>query len=113
VALPKWFWERVEQRPDDAAAPAPAGSDSAAPDDDIRLAWPKDGPPLFEPLAGKLLLEILRREAFAHGKVSIRHLARRTGIPKSSLSGRLRGLVDQGLVSLDGLAKLVNVSAGD
>lgn len=115
VALPKWFWERVEQRPDDAAAPAtpPSASAGAASDADIRLAWPKDGLPLFEPLVGKLLLELLRREAFANGKVSIRHLARRTGIPKSSLSGRLRGLVDQGLVSLDELAKLVNVSAGD
>jgi DNA-binding IclR family transcriptional regulator len=76
---------------------------------EIRLDWPEGAQPTFDYLTSKLLLEIVRREAALHGKVSIRHLARTTGIPKSTLSGRLRALVDHNLTSLDDLAKLVNV----
>jgi predicted transcriptional regulator len=65
--------------------------------------------PTYDQLAGDLLVAILRREAAVHGKVSVRHVARVTAIPKSTLAVKLRQLVDQNLIAREELARIVNV----
>jgi DNA-binding NtrC family response regulator len=121
LSIPKWFWDKLEKleatgEPGDAGAAEAeaqraAGLVGATASDtgEIRLPWSTSAPAPFERLASQLLLEILRRETAARGKVSIRHLARVTSIPKSTLSAKLRQLVDQNLVAPDELARLVNV----
>jgi DNA-binding NtrC family response regulator len=115
LSIPKWFWDKLEAAGDAADAPsaepetAGAARQSGDADGEIRLPWSTSAPAPFERLASQLLLEILKRETAARGKVSIRHLARVTSIPKSTLSAKLRGLVDQNLVGPDELARLVNV----
>jgi len=115
LSIPKWLWDKLEISPDErlderAALHAKAGSDKPSVlAREIRLSW--DGElPTFERLTGNLLLAVLRREAAVHGKVSVRHVARVTGIPKSTLAVKLRQLVEQDLVHRDDLARIVNVS---
>ncbi len=112
LSLPKWFWEKAEVLADSAqAASEPPREGDGSPGKDIRLRWATDGSASFERLVEELLLEIVKREGGVRGKVSIRHLARVTGIPKSTLATRLRELVDHGLIPAPELAKLVNVAS--
>ncbi len=111
LSIPKWFWDKAETRPDDAAQAAESLTPATGDAGDIRLAWSADAPPSFELMTNRLLLEIVRREAAMRGKVSIRHLARVTTIPKSTLSSKLRHLVDEGLIAAGDLGKLVNIGA--
>lgn len=107
LSLPKWFWDKADAK-DDESPMGDAPQTSVGPRE-IRLSWPDGVRPTFDELQGKLLLEIAKMEAALNGKVSIRHLARVTSIPKSTLSTKLRHLVDQGLVAPDELSRLVNV----
>jgi len=108
LAVPKWFWEKVETNFETIESQTVSTNVS---DERIsRLAWSARTPPTFEHLTNLLLLEIVRQEAFAHGKVSIRHLARVTSIPKSTLSSKLRHLIDQDLISTADLSRMVNIA---
>jgi DNA-binding NtrC family response regulator len=113
LSVPKWLWDKLERQPG-GAVKALGGNGGQAPVDvlgsrEIRLTWAGDAMPTYDQLAGDLLVAILRREAAVHGKVSVRHVARVTAIPKSTLAVKLRQLVDQNLIAREELARIVNV----
>jgi uncharacterized membrane protein len=56
-----------------------------------------------------LLLQLLRTEFGKFGKVSIRQLGKIIGMPKTTLSTRLRSLATEQFISIEELGRMVSV----
>ena len=127
LSLNRSFWERVEASADTSNDPAneaavsigssstvaaSSAKNSNSGDDDrfIKITWPGDEAPEYERLCDLMLLELLKREYQLNGKVGLRNFARMTGIPRSTLSTRMRHLVDREIITLPELTRLVNVN---
>jgi DNA-binding NtrC family response regulator len=117
LALPERVWEELGEKPQAAGSDAPAantgppgGARPAAGANEVSLAWPAGNEPNYDLLADLLLLELTRKLAAERGKLSLRGLAQSIGMSRSTLSGRLRALVQRNLVDLNDLARIVGVS---
>jgi hypothetical protein len=64
----------------------------------------------FDRLSDLLLIEVTKLHAKNHGKISLRSLAKNISMSRSTLSARLRALVDRKLIDLESLAKMVGIS---
>ena len=77
---------------------------------EINLNIDFNKPILFSSLIDQLLLIIIKHLAEKQGKYSLRRLSKTIGISRSTLSGKLKELVAQNLVTLQDLSKFVSVS---
>jgi DNA-binding NtrC family response regulator len=64
----------------------------------------------FDILTDLLLLELTKKLTERKGKLSLRQLAKSIGISRSTLSGRLKGLVHKNLIELSELVNLVGLT---
>ena len=67
----------------------------------IELTWDSNEQPSFIALADDLLIKLIRYHVDRPGKNSIRSLSAKVGIPKSSLSTKIRSLMSSGRLSID------------
>jgi DNA-binding NtrC family response regulator len=126
LSIPERIWEEVGDKPPPATAAAaasdggganfataPVGSmPASAPAADLHLKWdPAKEEQNYDYLADALLLEVTRKLANARGKLSLRGLSQAIGMSRSTLSGRLKGLVHRNIVDLAELSRLVGISA--
>lgn len=74
----------------------------------IIIKWRGKFRPSFEELSSNLLLEIIRQEYERSGQMSMRSAAKALGIAKSSLPGKIRLLLECGLISMDELGKMIH-----
>ena len=63
----------------------------------------------FDDLADSLLLAVARKLADTAGRQSLRGFAKAIGMSRSTLSGRLKAIVQKGMVTMPDLAELVGV----
>lgn len=63
----------------------------------------------FDQLSDRLLLEVINTLVAQYGKFSLRGLSKTIGISRSTLSGRLRQLVERELISFPELSKRVGI----
>ena len=103
AAIPGHIWERLSTRPAMGAEdPAPAGNR-------LVLSWQGKDLPDFESLSDQLLLEMLRMTVEKQGRTGLREFARLSGVPRTSLSRRLREMVERQKVSGAEMARLINI----
>jgi DNA-binding NtrC family response regulator len=112
LSLPKWFWEKVgdedeEEREEVGASAAQSAAPSGA--GSLTISWEEQGYPSFDAMTSLMLLQLVRNEFGRRGKVSIRQLAKTIGMPKTTLSTRLRNLVNDRFVGMDELSRMVSV----
>jgi DNA-binding NtrC family response regulator len=122
LSIPARIWKQVED-PEGAEAgatsPAPAagatptltpvvpGATASFASEQLNLSWDPTRPFSFDVLADQLLLEVLRRLSASRPRLSLREAARIIGMSRSTLSGRLKGLVQKNLVPAEELLPLV------
>jgi len=112
ISIPSRFWDTMDESPDAIADEVARRSGvSKNTGRQIVLSWSEKDVPTFDLLADKLLLELTKLMA-AGGKVSLRSLSKDIGVSRSTLSGRLKGLVQKGLIDLKELASYVGISDG-
>lgn len=115
LSLPKWFWEKIgddEEEEQEEKASATAKQDAFAQASSLTISWDQQGYPSFDAMTSLVLLQLVKTEFGRRGKVSIRQLAKTIGMPKTTLSTRLRNLVNERFVSMDELSRMVSVGQG-
>jgi DNA-binding NtrC family response regulator len=97
-SIPDHIWEAI----DNGATARDRGTHQS-----IVVTWRGQERPSFDALSDKLLTEIIRQEFRANGKMSMRGAAKAAGVAKSSMSAKLRHLVQSGALDEDELAKMI------
>jgi DNA-binding NtrC family response regulator len=121
LAIPERIWRQLEEESGEAptitedSSARIAAIESTRPTPIIRgqeivLSFTDDETLSFDVLSDRLLLELTRKLTEKKGKLSLRQLAKAIGISRSTLSGRLKGLVHKNLIGLDELVSLVGLS---
>ena len=104
IAIPKRVWEELGEQPS-------AGDESTATENgleiSVNLAWHGGESESFDVVTDRLLLQLIRLVAARSKKVSMRSLSREIGIPRTTLSERLKRIVHQGQATSDELATLI------
>lgn len=77
---------------------------------EVTLRWSADAPVEFQKLTELLMVELIKMGFAEEGKMSLRSLGRRIGIPKSTLSTRLKDLVYKGYLTKEQLVAMVTVT---
>jgi len=117
LAIPERVWKQI----DDSSDGEEAGEQESAKEakkplaatrasDEILLRIDGTQPLSYDLLSDMLLLELTRKLTEKKGKLSLRQLAKSIGISRSTLSGRLKGLVHKNLIELGDLVNLVGLS---
>jgi DNA-binding NtrC family response regulator len=109
-SIPERIWEGLDKKPlkDRRAADR---TDYVMPFE-VRLRW-NGAQPEFERLTHMLFLELLKREFVKSGPMSLRSLGAALGVAKSSVSTKLRALVDENLVTQSELNAMLKSSTKD
>jgi DNA-binding NtrC family response regulator len=116
LGIPKTFWDTVEGRDEHRGETSPARdsqrgsglSDGRSETVQLQLAGQT-----YDKLCQELLLAMLQQAFAKQGKLSLRQFSRLSGIAKSTLTTRLRDLVDGGLISLRDMQSMVGVGRDD
>jgi len=107
LAVPERIWQQMDDSPsEDDKMVATRNSTQGA---SIELSVDSNEPIVFDDLSDRLLLELTRKLATRYGKLSLRRMSRMVNISRSTLSSRLRGLVQKGFVEFHDLSKWVGV----
>ena len=130
LAIPERIWEHLGDQPaiettaDTEPSKSALGSDTNASKaskkiaaansrgdngPEISLAFDPAQPLNFDDLADSLLLAVARKLADTAGRQSLRGFAKAIGMSRSTLSGRLKAIVQKGMVTMPDLAELVGV----
>lgn len=118
LAIPERVWKQIDDPTDGEVSEAVSAGEAvvekttsvAKGDETITLAIKTDEPISYDLLSDQLLLELTRKLTEKRGRLSLRSLAKAIGISRSTLSGRLKGLVHKNLVELNDLVNLVGLS---
>jgi DNA-binding NtrC family response regulator len=112
LSLPERLWDTL-------AMPSPPPSEAPlAQDDDtptlragrLTVGLIEGAPLVYERLCGTLLVELIRMVVAEQGPQSLRSLSKTIHLSRSTLSGRLKDLVREQIVSMEELEKLVGIS---
>lgn len=107
-SIPEHIWEAIETsetgKPKSATVPINERLN------EIRLSWTGTRP-TFELLSDQLLLEILNNEYRNHGPLSLRAAGKALGIPKSTISSKLKRLVENKLIGDVELQQMMKTGA--
>ena len=76
----------------------------------ITIDWKPGCRPTYQELSLRLLLEVIRHEFNESGRLSIRALAKATGIAKSTMLTRLQALIKSNHIDLVALRKMVRMT---
>lgn len=76
----------------------------------ITLTWDEPEKPDFPKLQSLLLIAIIKKEYQSEGKLTLRQLSRNIGIPRSTLSTRLKELIYNSYIEMDQLSTFVGLS---
>jgi len=125
LAIPERIWEHLGEQTasvgdgDDAVdprtspkldgKPGSVGASAVGSNAALSLAFDPRVPQAFDDLADGLLLAVTRRLAEIGGRQSLRGLAKAIGMSRSTLSGRLKAIVQKGMISIAELSDLVGV----
>ena len=105
LAIPKHIWDEVDESPEQTGSPRSASSSAVS----IELIGSDEDPLSYDYLSKSLLLKVTEQAAKQEGKLSLRRLSHLLGIPRSTLTQRLRELVTEKFVEVEALARLVNL----
>ena len=108
ATIPKHIWEFI-QTPALEATPTKNARSFSTPS--VRLSWTFPDGPNYSLLVDQLLIELIQIQFQSHGKLSLRSLADSIHIPRSTLSTRLKALIEKGLVEESELRKMVGMKA--
>lgn len=118
LGIPERIWEELGDKPgvqDDevetpsGASPGAAAGASAGPE--LTIRWSPGDELNFEMMSDLLLIELTRKLYREKGKLSLRGLAQAIGMSRSTLSTRLKGIVQRNLIDLADLSRMVGVSS--
>lgn len=108
LAIPQRIWEAIgepeEKFTSEQAVALPKGTDK-----NIVLNVGSNESYNYDLLADKLLLELTKKFS-SKSKTSLRSLAREIGMSRSTLSGRLKALVQRQIISMSELSSMVGVN---
>ena len=110
LAVPERIWQQLESDTEESPSLLSEPTQAALSQSRIEIQIDAGEPIVFEDLSDRLLLELTRKLAAKHGKLSLRRMSRMVSISRSTLSSRLRALVQKGLVELPDLSKWVGVT---
>jgi len=111
LSLPKWFWDKIGESANDGPEEiAENSSTQTESEKSLTISWESPGYPSFDAMTQMMLLQLVKNEFGKLGKVSIRQLGKIIGIPKTTLSTRLRSLVTEQFISIEDLARMVSVA---
>lgn len=110
LSLPKWFWEKVGENDEDEKEELAAGTvrDQSG-SRSLTINWEHAHYPSFDSMMNLMLLQLVKTEFGKRGKISMRQLGKIIGMPKTTLSTRLRYLVTEQFVSMEDLSRMVTV----
>jgi len=118
LSIPARVWKQVEDPEgvellptDEVVRPVIPASPAVRIPEGLVLPWNPTEPISFDFLADQLLLEVLRKLAATRPRLSLREAARCIGMSRSTLSGRLKGLVQKNLVGIEELLPLVGAGS--
>ncbi len=110
LSLPKWFWDKIgvinQDESDENLGPS---RKLTASEKSLTISWESPSYPSFDAMTQMLLLQMVKAEFGKLGKVSIRRLGKIIGMPKTTLSTRLRSLITERFVSIEDLGRMVSV----
>ncbi len=109
LSIPERIWKKMDKPEEIESATSFSPPSPFA--DQVVISWGQNDPLLFDQLSDKLLLEVTKKLAQKRGKLSLRTLSKEIGMARSTLSGRLRNLVQQKMVGYDELSSLVGVGS--
>jgi len=133
LAIPERIWEQLGDQDADQGAvpthespnpdppigrPAPNREASAGAgrspgkgsNSELLVSFDPTRPQNFDDLADSLLLAVTKKMAESGGRLSLRGLAKAIGMSRSTLSGRLKAIVQKGMISMNELASVVGVT---
>ena len=118
LSIPARVWEELEEGHEGGLAheEPPVRTKMAAPGHEatsLTLQWNGGEMPGFETLAQILLLEMIRNEYRKNGEISLRSLAKSIGLARTTLSARVKNLVEAALVSSQELNDMFGKSEVD
>jgi DNA-binding NtrC family response regulator len=110
LSLPKWFWDKIgETSQDERDEPEKTAHSLSMAEKSLVISWDSPNYPSFDAMTQMLLLQLVRTEFGKIGKVSIRQLGKIIGMPKTTLSTRLRSLATDQFISIEELGRMVSV----
>lgn len=101
-SIPAHIWDAV-----DTAADSKLGIRG------IKVTWSGEERPAFDQLISEMLLELIKAEFKARGRLSVRALAKAIGIPKSSMPTKIKAITDAGLITSDELHLMIKSTDSD
>lgn len=117
LAIPERIWDELGEKPigDDSNEGQPsqttkqkAGAKSE--NGEISLSWDMTETQNYDYMSDLLLLEMTRKLADVHGKMSLRGLAQAIGVSRSTLSGRFKAMIHRNVADINDLSKLVGIT---
>jgi len=110
LAIPRRLIDSTSEANRDGMA-SPLASASLPPG--LSLCWEGSELPSYDRMADLLLVAMVRQHKAqsAHATLPLRDLAQKLSISRSTLSSRLKGMVDQGHMALEDIQRLVNIKS--
>ncbi len=111
LGIPERIWGDLSDRPGegDAAAANPASAPAPVPGQ-IVLNWNQSPEQTYDYMTDCLLVEMMRKLYSMTGRLSLRGLAQTIGMSRSTVSGRLKALVQKNVIDIHELSRLVSIS---
>jgi transcriptional regulator with PAS, ATPase and Fis domain len=118
LSIPDRIWKCLDdevmpmekENEPEATAPAAIKTIASKQSEEIRISFDTTQPISYDHMSDVLLLELTKKLTEHRGKLSLRQLAKIIGVSRSTLSGRLKALVQKNIIGLNELVTLVGLS---
>jgi len=112
MSIPQRIWDAIDK----IQQIKPSGSNQSSDQNSeqqqgtLKINWFDETVPSYNTLSELLLLELIRYHANTVGKLSVSSLARLTSVSRSTLTARIKAIIDGGHIDRSELSSLINLS---
>lgn len=112
-SIPERIWDALDEASEEKLGKSVSGETGTnTGTHHLTLQW-SGARPSIDTLAQLLLVEILKQEHRQHGQLSLRGLGKALGMAKSTLATRLKGLVEDRILSQEDLGSMLKISGNN
>lgn len=104
LSVPDWLWKVAETTQTEHSTEETTDLHV------LKIQWKSNELPPFDQMTDMLLLELIKNIAKNSQKKSLRSLSTIIGMSRSTLSGRLKGLIEKGITDFSELSKYVGIT---